>query len=129
MLFRSCRALAQGPFTGHCESVRSFGEAKLYLERAIYPPRLLSRRAIIVVNWYPNCDAYVLEFVHWVRIQPQLRETALVVFVKAPLSFAAQERAQHEGVTELIVRSDTFEDLLPQLQALLERCANRSVER
>lgn len=124
-----CRALAHEQFAGHCESVRSIGEAKLYLERALYTPRSLSRPDIIVVNWHPDCDAHVLEFVHWVRIQPQLQATPVIVFIKAQLSFAAQERAQHEGVTELIVRPDTFEALLPQVRALLERCASRSVVR
>ena len=124
-----CRALEHEHFAGHCESVRSFEEAKLYLERGLYTPRLLSRPDIIVINWHPDCDARVLEFVHWVRLQPQFQDTPIIVFVQAPLSFAAQERAQHEGVTELIVRPSTFESFLPQVRALLERCANRLVVR
>ena len=120
-----CRALERQHFGGHCESVRTMGEAKLYLERALYTPQLLSRPDIIVVNWHPDCDTQVLEFVHWVRIQPQLRATPVIVFVKAHLSVAAQERAQHEGVTELMVRPDTFEDLLEQVEALLVRCVSR----
>jgi len=122
-----CRALAHERFAGHCESVRSFDAAKAYLERGIYTPQSLSRPDIIVINWHPDCDVPVLKFVHWVRLQPQLHDTAIIIFVKALLSYAAQERAQHEGITELIVRPDTFEDLLPQVRALLERCANRSV--
>ena len=124
-----CRALEREHFAGHCESVRSIDEAKLYLDRALYRPQSLSRPDIIVVNWHPDCDATVLEFVHWVRIQPQLHATPVAVFIKAQLSFAAQERAQHAGVTELIVRPDSFEDLVEQVHALLERCANRCVVR
>jgi DNA-binding response OmpR family regulator len=124
-----CRALAQEHFAGHCESVRSFGEARLYLERGLYTPRLLSRPDIIVINWHPDCDAHVLELVHWVRLQPQLQATPVIVFVQGPESFAAQESAREEGITELIVRPPTFEELLPQVRALLERCASRSVVR
>jgi CheY-like chemotaxis protein len=124
-----CRALADEHFAGHCESVRSFDAAKAYLERALYTPRSLSRPDIIVVNWHTDCNADVLKFVHWVRTQPQLHLTPVIVFIQAQLSFAAQERAQHEGVTELIVRPETFEELLPEVRALLERCASRSVVR
>lgn len=124
-----CRALADEHFAGHCESVRSFGEGKVYLERALYTPQSLSRPDIIVINWHPDCDDEVLQFVHWIRKQPQLRSTPVVVFIKAHLSVAAQERAQHEGVTELIVRPDSFEDLLEQVRDLLERCASRCVVR
>lgn len=124
-----CRALEQEHFAGHCESVRSIGDAKLYLERALYTPHLLSRPDIIVINWHPDCDAHVLEFVHWVRLQPQLHATPVIVFITARSSFAAQEQAKHEGVTEMIIRPDTFEDLLLQVRALLERCMNRCVVR
>ncbi len=124
-----CRALAHEQFAGHCESVLSFDAARVYLERTLYTPQSVSRPDIIVINWHPDCNADVLKFVHWIRVQPQLHETAIVAFIKAQLSFTAQERAQHEGITELIVRPDTFEDLLPQVRALLERCANRSVMR
>ena len=124
-----CRALAQEQFAGHCESVRSFDDGKLYLERGLYTPQALSRPDIIVINWHPDCDLHVLDFVHWVRLQPQLHETPVIVFIKAQLPFAAQERAQHEGVTELIIRPDTFEVLVEQVHDLLERCASRCVVR
>jgi hypothetical protein len=124
-----CRALAQENFAGHCESVCSFNEAKSYLERALYSPGSLSRPDIIVINWHPDCDAPVLEFVHWVRVQPQLHTVSIILFIKAQLSFAAQERAQYEGVTEIIIRPDTFEGLLIQVHELLERCASRCVVR
>ena len=124
-----CRALAQEHFGGHCESVRSFEEAKAYLERGLYTPQSFSRPDIIAINWHPDCDLHVLDFVHWVRQQPQLHDTPVVVFIKAPLSFAAHERAQHEGVTELIVRPKSHEELLEQVRCLLERCASRSVMR
>src|ERR1051325_6758111 len=124
-----CRALEHEHFAGHCESVGDFAEGKAYLERALYTPQSLSRPDIIVINWHPDGDARVLEFAHWVRLQPQLHATPVIVFIKAQLSFAAQERAQHEGVTELIVRPDTFEELLEQVHALLDRCASRCVVR
>ncbi len=124
-----CRALEQERFTGHCESVRSFDEGKIYLERALYTPQSLSRPDIIVINWHPDCDAHVLEFVRWVRLQPQLHGTPIIVFTKAPLTYAAHEHAEHEGITELLVRSESFEELLPQVRALLARCANRSLAR
>ena len=124
-----CRALAHEQFAGHCESVRSFEQGRAYLERALYTPQSLSRPDIIVVNWHPDCDTHVLDFVHWVRLQPQLHIVPIVVFIKAQLSFAAQERAQHEGVTELIVRPSTYEDLLEEVQLLLTRCASRCVVR
>ena len=124
-----CRALEHEQFAGHCESVRSFDAAKVYLERALYTPQSLSRPDIIVINWHPDCHAAALKFVHWVRMQPQLHETAIIAFIKAQLSFTAQERAQHEGITELMVRPEAFEDLLSQVRALLERCANRLVMR
>lgn len=124
-----CRALAHESFAGHCESVRSIGDAKLYLERGLYTPQLLSRPDIIVINWHPDCDAHVLEFVHWVRLQQQLHATPVIVFIKDQLSLAARERAQHEGVTEMIIRPDTFKELLLQVRALLERCMKRCVLR
>jgi CheY-like chemotaxis protein len=124
-----CRALAHEQFAGHCESVRNFAEAKLYLERALYAPQSLSRPDIIVANWHPDCDVHMLDFVHWVRDQPQLRTTPIIVFIQTQLPFASQERAQGEGVTELIVRPDSFEALLPQVRALLERCMSGSVAR
>lgn len=120
-----CRALSHEKFSGHCESVRNMGDAKLYLERGLYTPQLLSRPDIIVVNWHPDCDAHVLEFVHWVRGQAQLHATPIIVFLKAHLSIAARESAQQEGVTEMLVRPETFEGLFPQVRALLERCAYR----
>jgi hypothetical protein len=124
-----CRALALEQFGGHCESVRSFDEAKAYLERGLYTPQSFSRPDIIVINWHPDCDAHVLKFVHWVSTQPQLHETPVIVFIKAQLPFAVQEQAQHEGVTELIVRPESFEELRKQAHALLERCASRCVVR
>jgi DNA-binding response OmpR family regulator len=124
-----CRALSQEKFAGHCESVRSFDEGKAYLERALYTPQSLSRPHIVVVNWHPDCDARVLEFVHWVRVQPQLHETPVIVFIQERLSMVAQEQAKHEGVTELMVRPDTFKELVPQVRALLQRCVSRNYVR
>ena len=124
-----CRALAHLQFAGHCESVQTFDQGKAYLERTLYTPQSFSRPDIIVVNCHPDCDGHVLEFVHWVRIQPQLHIVPIVVFIQAQLSFAAQERVQNEGVTDLIVRPGAYEDLLEEVQALLARCASRCVVR
>jgi len=124
-----CRALEHAHFAGRCESVRSFDEAKLNLDRTLYFPQLFSRPDIIVIDGRPGCDTPVLEFVHWVRIQPQLHVTPAIVFVKGEWSLAAQERAQQEGVTELIGWPDTFEGLVEELRALLDRCASRCAER
>ncbi len=124
-----CRALAHEEFAGDCESVSSILKAKNYLERALYTPQLLSRPDIIVINWHPDYDASVLEFVSWVRNQPQLLATPVIVFIKPELSLADRESAQRHGVTELIIRPDTFEDLLLEINALLDRCANRCVGR
>ena len=122
-----CRALAEEQFAGNCTAVRSLHGAKLYLERGLYMPRALSRPDIIVINSHPDCDAPVREFVHWVRSQPQLHDTPIITYITALWSFDAQEQARHEGLTELIVRPGTFEDLVWQVHALLERCVNRCV--
>jgi hypothetical protein len=124
-----CRALGEARFAGHCESVRSIDEAKLYLERGLYAPQSLSRPDIIVINWHPDCDEHVLGLVHWIRVQPQLQDTPVIVFIKEQLSAAARESAQREGVTEMLVRTDTPEALLPQVKHLLERCASHFVVR
>jgi hypothetical protein len=123
------RALAEEQFAGHCEAVRSLHGAKLYLERGLYTPRALTRPDIIVINWHPDCDAPVREFVHWVRRQPQLSDTPVIAYITALWSFAAQEQARQEGLTELIVRPESFEDLVWQVHALLERCVYRCVVR
>jgi CheY-like chemotaxis protein len=124
-----CRALAHEKFAGQCESVQSIRKAKNYLQRALFTPQLLSRPDIIVINWHPDCDAAILKFVQWIRKQPQLHVTPVIVFIKAQLSLAAQESAHREGVTELIVRPDTVEELQEQVHELLKRCANRCVVR
>ena len=124
-----CRALAHEQFAGHCESVRSFAEGKAYVERALYTPQTLSRPDIIVINWHRDHNEDVLSFIHWVRTQPQLRETPLVVFITSQLPQAEQDRAQSSGVAEMIVRADDFDSLSDQVHDLLERCASRVVAR
>lgn len=118
-----CRALSHEHFAGHCESVRNIADAKSYLERALYTPQVLSRPDIVVVNWHPDCDAHVLDLVHWIRAQPQLRPVPIIVFIQERLPLAARERAQQEGVTELLVRPDDLDTLRSQVRDLLERCA------
>jgi CheY-like chemotaxis protein len=121
--FRFCRALSHEHFAEHCESVRTIADAKLYLERALYTPQLLSRPDIVVVNWHPDCDAHVLELVHWIRAQPQFHTLPIIVFIQAQLSLNAQDRAAQEGVTEMLVCPDKLNDLRSQVRDLLQRCA------
>jgi len=124
-----CRALAEVQFAGHCESVTSFGEGTAYLERSLFTPQNLSRPDIVVINWHPHFNLEVLDFVHWVRMQPQFRELPVVVFITSHLSQAERDRAEDEGVTELIVRADGFESLVEQVKDLLERCTTRATAR
>lgn len=124
-----CRALSQVEFAGHCESVRSFDEAKAYLERTLFTPQSLSRPDIVVINWHPDCDLHVLDFAHWIRAQPQFQGTPIIVFITVQLPLVVQQRAQYEGVTELLVRPDTFEALVDQVREVLERCVSRCVVR
>jgi CheY-like chemotaxis protein len=124
-----CRALTEVQFAGHCESVTSFAEGTAYLERSQFTPQNLSRPDILIINWHPDCNLEVLDFVHWVRMQPQFREMPVIVFITSQLSHVDRERAQHEGVTELIVRADTFELLVEQVKDLLQRCTSRVTAR
>jgi CheY-like chemotaxis protein len=124
-----CRALTEVQFAGHCESVTSFAEGTAYLERSLFTPQNLSRPDIVVINWHPHFNLEVLDFVHWVRMQPQFREMAVIVFITSQLSQAERDRAESEGVTELIVRAKTFESLVEQVHDLLERCTSRATER
>ena len=124
-----CRALPEVQFAGHCESVASFTEGKEYLERALFSPQKLSRPDIVVINWHPHFNLEVLVFVQWVRKQPQFREMPVVVFITAQLSHAERDRAEAEGVTELIVRAGTSEGLVEQVKDLLQRCTIRAIGR
>ena len=124
-----CRALTELQFAGHCESVTSFAEGTAYLERSLLTPQNLSRPDIVVINWHPHLNLEVLDFVHWVRVQPQLREMAVIVFITSQLSQTERDRAEFEGVTELIVRAKTFESLVEQVHDLLERCTSRATAR
>jgi hypothetical protein len=124
-----CRALTEVQFAGHCESVTSLAEGTAYLERSLFTPQNLSRPDILIINWHPDCNLEVLDFVHWVRMQPQLREMSVIVFITSQLSQAERDRAEFEGVTELIVRAKTFESLVGQVHDLLERCTSRATAR
>ena len=124
-----CRALTEVQFAGHCESVTSFADGTAYLQRSQFTPQALSRPDIVVINWHPHFNLEVLDFVHWVRTQPQFREMPVIVFITAQLSQAERDRAEFEGVTELIVRANTFESLVEQVHDLLERCTSRATAR
>ena len=124
-----CRALTEVQFAGHCESVTSFAEGTAYLERSLFTPQNLSRPDIVVINWHPHFNLEVLDFVQWVRRQPQFREMPVVVFITSQLSQAERDRAEDEGVTELIVRAESFEGLVDQVKDLLQRCTFRATAR
>ena len=124
-----CRALSEENFAGECESVRTVRTAKSYLERGLYTPQRVSRPDIIVINCHPDCDKRVLAFVGWIRSQPQLVATPIIVFITAQLSLDVREQARRIGVTEMIVRPDDFEELRAAVKSMLERCTTRCVTR
>lgn len=124
-----CRALEQLEFAGKCESVRSFRGAKSYLQRCLFNPVLNSRPDMIIINWHSNCDQRVLEFVRWVRLQPQMKYTPMAVFITDRLSSLAQQQAQKAGVTEMVIRPATYDALFAELKGLLERSVERCVAR
>jgi CheY-like chemotaxis protein len=124
-----CRALTEVQFAGHCESVTSFADGTAYLERSQFTPQNLSRPDMVVINWHSHFNLEVLDFVHWVRVQPQFREMPIIVFITSQLSQTDRDRAESEGVTELILRARTAEALVEQVKDLLERCTSRAIAR
>lgn len=124
-----CRALEQNNFAGKCDSVRSIGEGKSWLEESVYMPRLRPRPDILVLNWHAECDDEVLNCVLWLRAQPQFRETPLAVWVGAETPLSVRERVRSAGVNELVNKGETFEELVEQTEELLERCVSLCLAR
>jgi CheY-like chemotaxis protein len=119
-----CRALEQNNFAGRCDTVPSVANGKSWLEESLYMPRLRPRPDIVVLNWHAERDDEVMDFVRWLRTQPQFRETPLAVWVGPETPARIRESARSAGVTELFNKGDTFEDLIEQTQELLERCVS-----
>ena len=124
-----CRALEQNNFAGKCDYVRSIAEGKSWLEESVYMPRIRPRPDIIVLNWHANRDEEVLNFLHWLRAQPQFRETPLAVWVGPETPARIREQGRSAGVTELFNKGDTFENLVEQTEELLERCVSHCLAR
>lgn len=124
-----CRALEQNQFAGQCDSVRSIAEGRAWLEESEYAPHLRARPDIVILNWHSERDDEVLDLTRWMRAQPQFRETPLAVWVGAEMPTRIRENARTAGVTELINKPETFDDLVEQTGELLERCVSRCVAR
>ena len=124
-----CRAIEQNRFAGQCDNVRSIGEGKSWLEESLYIPRLRPRPDIIVLNWHAQRDDEVLDFVRWLRTQPQFRDTPLAVWVGAITPARIRESACSAGVTEMVNKGETFEELVEQTKELLERCVSYCLAR
>lgn len=124
-----CRALAQNNFAGKCDYVQSIGEGKSWLEESVYAPRVRARPDIIVLNWHAERDDEVLNFVRWLRAQPQFRETPLAVWVGVETPASIREQARSAAVTELFNKGHTFEELVEQTDELLDRCVSHCLAR
>jgi hypothetical protein len=124
-----CRALEQNNFAGKCDYVKSIADGKMWLEESVYMPRIRPRPDIVVLNWHAERNEEVLGFVHWLRAQPQFRETPLAVWVGVETPASIRERARTAGVTEMFNKGSTFEDLVDQTEELLERCVSHCLAR
>jgi DNA-binding response OmpR family regulator len=109
-----CRALEHNNFAGKCDSVRSIQEGKSWLEESLYMPRIRPRPDIVVLHWHVERDGEVMDFVRWLRAQPQFRDTPLAVWVGTETPASVRERARSAGVTELMHRPEDFQDLIEQ---------------
>ena len=124
-----CDALEANHFAGKCDTIRSIGEGKNWLEESLYMPRIRPRPDIIVLNWHVERDDEVVDFVRWLRAQPQFRETPLAVWVGAETSTSVRERARAAGVTDLVNKPGNPEELVTQTEELLQRCTSWCVAR
>ena len=124
-----CDALEQNQFAGKCDTVRSIADGKNWLEESLYMPRIRPRPDIIVLNWHVERDDDVLNFARWLRAQPQFRETPLAVWLGAETPASLRERARTAGVTELINKPESSEELVEQTEELLQRCTSWCVAR
>jgi CheY-like chemotaxis protein len=124
-----CRALEVNEFAGRCDTLRSISEGRSWLEESLYMPNLRPRPDIIVLNWHIERDDEVLDFVRWLRAQPQFRETPLAVWVGLETSINVRERVRSVGVTELLNKQESFDELVEQTEELLQRCVSRCMAR
>ena len=124
-----CRAIELNHFAGQCDNVRSIAEGKSWLEESVYMPRLRPRPDIIVLSWHAERDDEVLDFVRWLRAQPQFRDTPLAVWGGPETPVRIRESARSAGVTEMVNKGKTFEDLVVQTEELLQRCVSHCLAR
>jgi CheY-like chemotaxis protein len=124
-----CEALEQNEFAGKCDTVRSISEGRTWLEESLYMPRIRPRPDIVVLNWHAEHDEEVMDFVRWLRAQPQFRDTPLAVWVGVETPASVRESARSAGVTELVNKPTTFQGLIEQTEDMLERCVSRCVAR
>jgi CheY-like chemotaxis protein len=124
-----CRALEVNQFAGKCDTLRSIAEGKTWLEESLYMPNLRARPDIIVLNWHIERDDEVLDFVRWLRSQPQFRDTPLAVWVGMETPLSVREHVRSVGVTELLNKQESFDDLVEQTEELLQRCVSRCLAR
>src|SRR5512138_1526304 len=119
-----CRALEVNEFAGRCDTLRSIGDGKTWLEESLYMPNVRPRPDIIVLNWHIERDDEVLDFVRWLRAQPQFRDTPLAVWVGMETPLSVRDHVRSAGVTELLNKQESFDDLVEQTEELLQRCVS-----
>lgn len=119
-----CRALEMNQFAGKCDTLTSINDGRTWLEESLYMPHVRPRPDIIVLNWHIERDEEVLDFVRWLRSQPQFRDTPLAVWVGIETPASIRERARSAGVTELVNKQESFDDLVEQTEELLQRCVS-----
>jgi len=124
-----CHALELNRFAGRCDSVKSIGEGKNWLEEALYMPRIRPRPDIVMLNWHAERDDDLLDFVRWVRAQPQYRDMPMALWVGAETPASLRERVRSLDIIDLVNKPETFEDLVDQTGEMLDRCASRLVAR
>lgn len=124
-----CRALEENQFAGKCDTVRSIGEARAWLEESVYAPQVRARPDIVVLNWHAERDEEVLDFTRWLRAQPQFRDTPLAVWVGIETTARVRESARSAGATELVNRPGEFDDLIAQTKDMLQRCVSHCLAR
>ena len=124
-----CRALEVNQFAGKCDTLTSITDGKAWLEESLYMPNLRPRPDIIVLNWHIERDDEVLDFVRWLRAQPQFRDTPLAVWVGMETPLSIREKARSVGVTELLNKQESFDELVEQTEELLQRCVSRCMAR
>jgi CheY-like chemotaxis protein len=124
-----CRALEANQYAGKCDTVRSIAEGRNWLDESLYTPRSRARPDVVVLNWHADRSDEVLDFVRWMRAQPQFRETPLAVLVGKETPAIVRERVAAAGVNELMHKPNAFDDLVKQTGDLLQRCVSHCLAR